>query len=180
MNAENLPSTKERVRILELVIFQTGPLSVNSIAKKLKLSKGLVSLYMDVLAREGVVKRTGAKFLMNHHASLVKGIKVLLNLSEIDTRIFKKYSFVEAVGLYGSCAKGENNEDSDVDMWIRVGGATESKIAALAALLRKKIKNVKPLFLSFLRRLKNLEQKMSFFIMRSVLVSLGCTSVVAG
>jgi hypothetical protein len=42
----------------------------------------------------------------------------------------------------------------------------------LAALLRKKIKNVKPLFLSFLRRLKNLEQKMSFFIMRSVLVSL--------
>lgn len=148
MNAENLLSTKERIRILESVIFQTAPLSVNLIAKKLKLSKGLVSLYMDLLAREGVVKRTGAKFLMNHNASFVKGIKMLLNLSGIDTRTFKKYPFVEAVGLYGSCAKGENNEDSDVDMWIRVGKTTENKIAALAAQVRKKIKNVKPLFLS--------------------------------
>jgi predicted nucleotidyltransferase len=52
------------------------------------------------------------------------------------------------VGLYGSCSKGENTEDSDVDLWVRLGETTESKKAALAALLRKRIRNVKPLFLS--------------------------------
>lgn len=148
MNIKNILSTKERVRILESVIFQTAPLSVNFIAKKLKLSKGLVSLYMDLLTREGIVKRANGKFLVNHDISFVKGIKVVLNLSGIDARCFKKYPFVKAVGLYGSCAKGENTDDSDVDLWIRVEEVAETKVAALAALLRKKIKNVKPLFLS--------------------------------
>ena len=144
------------------VIFQTGPLSVNLMAKKLKLSKGLVSMYMDILAREGVVKRAGSKFLMNHNASFVKGIKVLLNLSAIDTRILKKYPFIEAVGLYGSCAKGENTEDSDADMWMRLGDVAESKQAALAAHLRKKIRNVKPLFLSA-EKVKELKAKDELF-----------------
>ncbi len=162
MNAENLLSTKERIRILESVIFQTGPLSVNSIAKKLKLSKGLVSLYMDILAREGAVKRTGGKFLMNHDAAFVKGIKMLLNLGGIDVRLFKKYPFIEAVGLYGSCAKGENNEDSDVDMWIRIGETPENKVAALAAQLRKKIRNAKPLFLSA-GKIRELREKDELF-----------------
>lgn len=148
MKAENILSTKERARILESVIFQTAPLSVNSIAKNLKLSKGLVSFYMDLLAQEGAVKRTNGKFLINHDVPFVKGIKIMLNLNGIDTRLFRKYPFVKTVGLYGSCAKGENTEDSDVDMWIRVEEVAETKIAALAALLRKKIKGVKLLFLS--------------------------------
>ncbi len=53
------------------VIFQTGPLSVNLMAKKLKLSKGLVSMYMDILAREGVVKtffpRVASTLFSNFH-----------------------------------------------------------------------------------------------------------------
>lgn len=162
MNIENLLSTKERIRILGSVIFQTGHLSVNLIAKKLKLSKGLISMYMDILTREGVVRRAKGKFLVNHGASFVKGIKVLVNISGMDTRIFKKYPFVEAVSLYGSCSKGENTEDSDVDMWVRLGEATESKKAALAAQLRKKIRNVKPLFLSS-EKIKELRAKDEFF-----------------
>jgi predicted nucleotidyltransferase len=162
MNVENLLSTKERIRILGLIIFQTGPLSVNLIAKKLKLSKGLISMYMDMLTREGVVRRAKGKFLMNHDASFVKGIKVLLNISGMDTRIFKKYPFVKAVGLYGSCSKGENTEDSDVDLWICLGETPESKKAALAVELRKKIRNVKPLFLSS-EKIKELRAKDELF-----------------
>ena len=148
MNIENLLSTKERIRILGAVIFQTGHLRVNSIAKKLKFSKGLLSMYMELLTREGVVRRSKGKFLVSHDAPLVKGIKVLLNINGLDTRIFRRYPFIKAVGLYGSCSKGENTEDSDVDMWIRLGETTENKKAALAVQLRKKIRNVKLLFLS--------------------------------
>ena len=66
----------------------------------------------------------------------------------MNINIFKKFDFVEAAGLYGSCAKGENTDDSDVDLWIKMKDASDEKVASLTALLSKKIRNVKPLFLT--------------------------------
>lgn len=148
MNMENLFSTKERIKILEAVVFQTERISVNQIASKLKLSKGLVSKYLDILAQKGIAKRADEKFLVNQDNAFVKGIKVLLNIRKIDAGLFKQYPFIRAVGLYGSCVKGENADDSDVDLWIRISEANADKQAALAAVLRKKIENVKAVFLS--------------------------------
>lgn len=148
MNIETLFSTPERLKILQDVAFQTDLLNVNQIAARLKLSKGFVSKYLDLLAREGLAKRTNGKFILSPKISLVKGIKVLLNLHQMDPKLFKKYPFVLAVGLYGSCAKGENTEDSDVDLWIRINTTDPNKQAVLAAELRKRIKNVKILFLT--------------------------------
>lgn len=148
MSIENLFSTRERLKILESVVFQTGLLSVNQIAAQLHLSKGLVSKYFDLLAGEGAIKRMNGKFAINQPAPVVKAIKILLNLKEMKLDFLKKYSEVESAGLYGSCAKGENVPDSDVDLWLRVKEMREEKKAALAAELRKRIRNVKPLFLS--------------------------------
>jgi len=75
-------------------------------------------------------------------------VKILLNVRRIDTRIFGKYPFVTAVGLYGSCARGENTEDSDVDLWVRVKDVEESKLASLTSEINKKIKNAKLLYLN--------------------------------
>ena len=66
----------------------------------------------------------------------------------IDTGIFKKFDFIEAAGLYGSCAKGENTDKSDVDLWIRVKDVSDDKAASLTTTMNKQIKNVKPLFLT--------------------------------
>ena len=88
------------------------------------------------------------KFMVNHSAPLVKGIKVLLNIESIDLLFLKKFNFVQGIGLYGSCAKGENTQDSDVDLWVLVSEINEEKKAALAAEIRKRIQNVKPLFLT--------------------------------
>lgn len=162
MNAENLLSTPERIRILEAVAFQTGKISVNQVAAKLGLSKGMVSKYMDLLVRDGIAKRTNGKFLVDHGAQLLKGIKILLNVGRFDPRTFKRHPFVEAAGLYGSCSKGENTEDSDVDLWIRVGETAEGPKATLAAELRKKIKGVKTLFLSH-GKIKELRAKDTLF-----------------
>ena len=140
-------STEERIEILKATICKTTPISVNSIAAKLKLSKGLVSKYLDVLAKEGVVKKADGKYLVVDSA-LTKGIKVLLNIEQINLTLFKKFAFVEAVGLYGSCAKGENTEESDIDLWIKVKEVSDQKAASLTAVLRKIIKNVKPLLLT--------------------------------
>lgn len=148
MNIHILISTDERKRILESVLFETGPLSVNEVAHRLKLSKGLVSKYLDFLVKEGIAERVKGKFLIEHGSAAVKGLKILFNLGQMDLGFLKKYPFVEALGLYGSCAKGENTHDSDVDLWVLVGSCSEEKKAGLASAIRKQIDHAKPLILS--------------------------------
>jgi len=144
---ESLFSTSERIKILEAVIFRTGSVSVNNIASQLKLSKGLVSKYFQILLKQRILKK-GKDGLVVSDSSSVRAIKILLNVQKIDARIFSKYPFVIAVGLYGSCARGENTEDSDVDLWLRVKDVEETNIASLTSEINKKIKNAKVLLLT--------------------------------
>jgi predicted transcriptional regulator len=106
---ESLFSTSQRIKILEAVIFRTDSVSVNNIASQLGLSKGLISKYFQILLKEQILKKEKGKLVVVDNAS-VKAVKILLNVRKIDTRIFGKYPFVTAVGLYGSCARGENTE----------------------------------------------------------------------
>jgi predicted nucleotidyltransferase len=144
---ESLFSTSQRIKILEAVIFRTDSVSVNNIASQLGLSKGLISKYFQILLKKQILKKEKGKLVVVDNAS-VRAVKILLNVRRIDARIFSKYPFVTAVGLYGSCARGENTEDSDVDLWVRVKDVEESKIASLTSEINKKIKNAKLLFLN--------------------------------
>lgn len=142
-----LLSTQERLRLLKAVIFKRGQVGVNETATQLALSKGLVSKYLDLLARAGMAKRYHGKFVIANASALVKGIKIMLNLQRLPIAVFKKRPFIQAAGLYGSCAKGENTEESDMDIWIRVGKAQEKEQAALSSELNRRLGNAKVLFL---------------------------------
>lgn len=144
---ESIFSTTERIKILKAVIFSDQPISVNVIATRLKISKGLVSKYLDILLKEGIAKKSNGKYLIVD-SPITKGAKILLNITSIDVGVFKKFDFVEAAGLYGSCAKGENTVDSDVDLWIKIKDVSDEKAALLTVVMNKKIKNIKPLFLT--------------------------------
>jgi len=144
---ENIFSTSERIRILDAVIYRQGSISVNSIAGELRLSKGLVSKYLDILAKDGILKRAGGKFIVVESA-FGKGIKILLNIRKIPVSALKKYRFVKSAGIYGSCAKGENNEESDIDLWIRVDDVSEEKLARFSSDLNKRLEKLKILFLT--------------------------------
>lgn len=85
---ENIFSTKQRIKILKAILFKTGNISVNNIANQLRLSKGLVSKYFDILAKMGILKRVNGKLRITD-SPLVKGIKILLNIRNIDVNIFK-------------------------------------------------------------------------------------------
>ncbi|MBE0425450.1 MAG: nucleotidyltransferase domain-containing protein [Nitrospirae bacterium] len=121
------------------------PLSISRC--QLGLSKSFISKYFRILLKKQILKKEKGKLVVADNAS-VKAVKILLNVRRIDTRIFGKYPFVTAVGLYGSCARDENTEDSDVDLWVRVKDVEESKIASLTSEVNKKIKNTKLFFLN--------------------------------
>lgn len=158
---ESIFSTKERIKILKAVIFSVQPISVNVVAARLKISKGLVSKYLDVLLREGITKKSNGKYLIVN-SPFTKGAKILLNITGIDTGIFKRFGFVEAAGLYGSCAKGENTDESDVDLWIKIKDVSDAKAASLTAAMNKKVKNVKLLFLT-MRKIEKMKKDDELF-----------------
>ena len=61
---EDIFSTRERIRILKEAIFKTGSMSVNDVAHRLHLSKGLVSKYFGILVKEGVLRKINGKILI--------------------------------------------------------------------------------------------------------------------
>ena len=86
----------------------------------------------------------------------------MFSLQKINTKLFKKYGFIKAVGIYGSSVKGTNSEDSDVDMWIRVNNVKKEDRIKLSSELRKKIENIKVLFLDD-KKIKILKKEDSLF-----------------
>ena len=61
MNIEKILSTKERIKILEGIIYKTEPIQVNKTSKTLKISKGLISKYFTILRKEGIMKKSKPK-----------------------------------------------------------------------------------------------------------------------
>lgn len=161
MNIPKILSTKERLKILKFVIYKIEPLNVNKIASELNLSKGLVSKFFDILTKEGLIKRTGKKLLVQDNTS-TKAIKIMLNLESFDAKIFKKYSFIKSAGLYGSFTKGKNTEESDIDLWILMEKTKEEYLAKLTNDLKKKFKGIKPLYLTE-EKLKTLKKEDTIF-----------------
>jgi predicted nucleotidyltransferase len=161
MNISELFSTKERVRLLEFIIYKIEYLNVSKVANELKLSKGLVSKFFDILVKERILKRTKNNFLVQDNIN-TKAIKVLLNLASFDTKIFNKHWFVKSAGLYGSFVKGTNIEDSDIDLWIVTERADEEDLAKLTNELKREYRNIRPLYLTK-EKLKALRKEDTLF-----------------
>ena len=146
MELSKVFSSQERIKILKSIIFREDEFGVNERANEVKLSKGLISKYFDILVKEGFLGKKKRKYYVKSNI-LVKSLKIFFNLTKINPKIFKKYKFVKAVGIYGSCAKGTNTESSDVDVWIKVNSLNQKSIPKLTSELRKKVENIKILLL---------------------------------
>lgn len=147
MNITEMVSTRERERILRAIIFQTAPLSVGQLARSLKVSKGLVSKYFNILQKNGMLKKAKNRFLVQDNTKTTS-IRLLLNIGDFDAGLFGRFRFVKRAGIYGSCAKGSNTEGSDIDVWILVEGTSEGGLAELTRKLKAMDERIKPLYLT--------------------------------
>ena len=71
-----------------------------------------------------------------------------MNFWGMDKSFFEEYEFVKGVGVYGSVAKGENTEDSDIDMWLLVSQSSHENLAKLTSELRRELGNINPIYLT--------------------------------
>jgi len=159
MNIIGLFSTKERLALLRAVIYRAGPFGVGELARKTGLSKGLVSQFLKMMRKEGLLGRKGNRYTVSENLKTAS-VRLFLNLSGFDSAVLRKFKFVRRAGLYGSFAKGTNTEESDIDLWVLVEGAPETGLASLTKALKAIDDRIKPLYLTRekLARLKKEEQ----------------------
>lgn len=139
MNISKMFSTEERVKILKHIIFEDSSLGVEKIAKKLNLSKGLVSQYLNSLCELGIAYKLKNKFYIKRGAAIVRGLKIFLNLLSIDIGELKKLKGIVGIGLYGSFAQGTNTKNSDIDIWAKVKEyPKEMEIAKTSGIIKRK------------------------------------------
>ncbi|MEW5996572.1 MAG: nucleotidyltransferase domain-containing protein [Candidatus Micrarchaeota archaeon] len=128
--------TKKRKKILEIIVFNpTRKLAVRELATISGASPASVSLFLKALEKDGFVK----KGILNLENPEVRALKLFFNVERahpLYEKLRKKYG-IAGMGLYGSWARGENVEESDLDLWIRV---TREPGAVKASEIRRIVK----------------------------------------
>ena len=107
--------TGERIALLRAAL--TAPsCTVQQLAAKTRLSKGLVSPYLALLEREGLLVRKDRIFTVKN-SSWTEAVKRLLNIDRVSS-VFRQPAWALGIGMYGSWAEGTNTDESDLDLWV--------------------------------------------------------------
>lgn len=115
-----LPSlfkSEDRIRILRFVSLN-DTVSVHSVSNETGVSKGLASLYLNILVNYGLLSRSGRVF-QKRNTDLWSVVKLLLNL-DLLRHTLRLPPWARGIGIYGSWARGTNTSDSDLDIWVLV------------------------------------------------------------
>jgi predicted nucleotidyltransferase len=107
--------TSERITLLRAVLNQPA-CTVQQVAGKTGISKGLVSKYLAMLEYQDLLSRQDRVYHLNTTAR-TSAIKRLLNV-DLVLCVLNKPAWASGIGMYGSWAEGTNTEESDIDLWI--------------------------------------------------------------
>lgn len=114
-------------KVLSKIIKKPKEFSVRGLAKEANVGLGTSKTCLDYLLSKKILLRkiigNTYQFSVNKNSILAKYIKILLSLNEIEEvgiveELIKKYPFILSVILYGSVARGEDIETSDIDILI--------------------------------------------------------------
>lgn len=95
------------------------------VASRTGLSQGGTNQALREMARQGLVKveRKGRMlfYRVDARSPLIRQFKVLRNLALVEELIRKIKPLSERIVLFGSCARGEDTPDSDLDIFVVAG-----------------------------------------------------------
>jgi predicted nucleotidyltransferase len=129
---DRLLGNKKLIKILDFLFDNpTQEFSQTELIKKIRIAKATIGKWLKLLEKEDFirVKSIGLTKLykLNNNNILVKELKKLKNLIGLEKikEIGEKHNV--KIFLYGSHARGENTEESDVDLLV-IGKATKEAI----------------------------------------------------
>jgi len=121
--AVNLLEGTNALKVLKYLCENSGKdFTGSAVQKPLGISRAGVFLAMRQLIREGFVKNEtrGNTGIYSAEGSnpAVKQFKILMNIVELKGVVEKLGPHMISATLYGSCARGEDMADSDMDIFI--------------------------------------------------------------
>jgi predicted nucleotidyltransferase len=132
-----------KISLKVLFLFLENPRSEfyeKEIQQKLKVARGSIRKWLDLLKNKGFIYKVQRGRLniyrLNSENPMVKQLKILYTISRLLSN-FEKIKGEAEYYLYGSAARGEDAEDSDID--ILVLGKDRSIIGKIKS-INKKIK----------------------------------------
>lgn len=131
----DLFKTEERLKILYYVLYRDNVV-VTQVSKETGTNKGLVSGYLNKLAKYGLLRKQDKKYNVAANAT-TRAVKILLNLDRLGMAPIT-YDWVMGMGIFGSWAQGTNTYESDIDVWVRTERyPPENDLAKLQNTLKK-------------------------------------------
>jgi predicted nucleotidyltransferase len=117
-------------RVLDFLIQNPGrQLLANEIERATKVSRAGVNFSLRKLAKEKlVIREKKAKiylYSVDHTDPVIKQLKVLKTVSLLKPVLAKVKNFSQKMILFGSCARGENIPNSDIDLFILTNSQEE-------------------------------------------------------
>ena len=133
--------------IMKILLFffrnPTKEFSQIELLKKIKTAKATLIKWLRLLIDERIIlmKRIGVTNLykLNNENTCVKYLKILFTISELESikKLSQKYNL--DIYVYGSAARGENVEKSDIDLLV-IGKPDKSDLIKEISNISEKIK----------------------------------------
>ena len=170
----------EKYSIIQVMhFFLSSPskvFSLRGLAKASKVSKVSAAETIDYMKSNGMISVSVIgnthQYKINLESPLTKQWKILFNLEELARvklveEIITKVPNVQSITLYGSLAKGTNDENSDLDLLV----IAEEKVASKPALGKKLTQEPNIMFLT-MKDWKAISQKDKVFYDNVILDSI--------
>jgi len=124
---------------------------VRELAKMLSISTGSASNQLRILEESGYVKseQKGRTLLFRANISdpLVREVKIFASLLELSGLVTASRDSTVRMILFGSCASGEDTEESDIDLFIETTDRT--KVRSLISQYESEIsRKISPIMVS--------------------------------
>ncbi|TRZ80083.1 hypothetical protein D4R86_04960 [bacterium] len=97
-------------------------LLASDVIKNTNISRAGINFALRELLKEGLIQKEakGKAYIyrVESELSVLKQLKVLDSVMKLHPLVKKIESLAEKIILFGSCARGENTEDSDIDLMM--------------------------------------------------------------
>ncbi|HZX45227.1 MAG TPA: nucleotidyltransferase domain-containing protein [Candidatus Nanoarchaeia archaeon] len=133
-------------KVLKIISFffsnQTREFSQTELLAKIKIAKATMIKCLKLMQEEKIIsmKKIGVTNLykLNNENTIVKHLKILFSLSELEPikELSEKHN--SKIYLYGSAARGENIESSDIDILV-IGAPDKSSLMSDIINISKKL-----------------------------------------
>jgi len=145
---EKIFTSKTRIKIIGFLLFEKSATHIREISKMLRIPVSSVKREIDNLLSIGVIKKQENKVLLNEKNSIIEDLKNIFIKTEFIAYPIKdtvrKNEKIKYAFIFGSFARGEYKEDSDIDLMV-IGDINLDASIQLINPIEKRIKrNINP------------------------------------